>query len=350
MSDIVFAYPGVLALLLLIPGIAYLCFAPRFRRARQGTFIFSGTSQLKAQPRGFRHQIAPFVDVLLLAALALIIVAMARPQSPEFEEAVVEGIDIMVALDMSGSMRAIDIDENEVRRLERLGQTPKTRFEEAAETLMKFVAGRDHDRIGIVLFAEDAFLQFPLTLDHHMLLHSLEHLRLGDIEEAGTAIGNALGRSVAGLKDSDADTKIVILITDGDRRGGNISPMQAAEIASDMGIKVYPILVGREGQALVSVGRDRFTGRASYRRVEFPIDPDLLDAMAKKTDGRYFRSYDAVSMQDDLNAILDEYDRSRIEDVKNVEYRELYRSLVLWALALLLAQFALRHSLCRSFP
>lgn len=350
MSGFAFAYPWVLFFLVLIPVIAYLRFAPRLRQAQQATFIFSGASAFKGQPRGLRHRLTPILDGLLLAALCLVIIAMARPQSSQFEEASVDGIDIFVALDMSGSMRAIDIDEAEVLRLERQGQSPKTRFEEAVATLIEFIESREHDRIGIVLFAEDAFLQFPLTLDHQMVLNSLEHLRLGDIEEAGTAIGNAVGRSVAGLAHSEAETKIVILITDGDRRGGNISPMQAAGMAKELGIRVYPILVGREGQALVSVGRDRFTGRASYRRVEFPIDPKLLEEIANVTEGRYFRAYDAVSMRDDLHAILDEYDRTRIEDVKNVQYKELYRPLVLWALVLLLLQFVLRHSLFRSFP
>jgi Ca-activated chloride channel homolog len=350
MSQLVFAYPWVLAFLVLIPLIAYVTFAPPLRKARQATFLFSGASFFKTQPRGLRHRLTPILDGLLLTALALIIVALARPQTPEFEEATVEGIDIFVALDMSGSMRAIDLDEADVRRLERQGKVPKTRFEEAIATLMEFIESREHDRIGIVLFAQEAFLQFPLTLDHQMLLHSLEHLRLGDIEEAGTAIGNAIGRSVAGLAHSEADSKIVILITDGDRRGGNISPMQATDMAKKLGIKVYPILVGREGQALVSVGRDMFTGRASYRRVEFPVDPSLMEKIADETNAKYFRAYDAVTMRDDLHAILDEYDRTRIEDVKNVNYKEHYRPLVLWALLLLFVQFALRHSLLRSYP
>ncbi|MBA2662402.1 MAG: VWA domain-containing protein [Bradymonadaceae bacterium] len=345
-----FAYPWVLVALLIVPALAFFRFAPRFRRARQGTFLFSQASFLKTQPRSFRHYLMPLLDVLTLAAIALVIFALARPQTTEFEEVDVEGIDIFVALDMSGSMRAIDLDEQEVRRLERLGKEPVNRFDSAVQTLRDFVKSREHDRIGIVLFAREAFLHFPLTLDHNMVAQSLDHLRLADIDEAGTAIGNALGRSIAGLAESTADTKILILITDGDRRGGNISPQQAAEMAKKLGIVVYPILVGRDGLAMVPVGRDIFSGRTSYRKVEFPIDPALLEEIAQITDGRYFRAQDGASMRDDLKTILDEYDRSRLEDISNVEHRELYRPLVFWALLLLSAQFLLRHTLCRTYP
>lgn len=345
-----FAYPLVLLLLIAVPLLAIYRFAPRFRRRQQGSFLFSNANLFGSQARGFRHYLLPALDITVLLAITLLIFALARPQASEMEEVDVEGIDIFVALDMSGSMRAIDITEHDLRRLERQGKTPVNRFDSAVQTLRDFVKSRHHDRIGIVLFAREAFLHFPLTLDHNMIASSLEHLRLTDIDENGTAIGNALGRSLAGLKESTADTRILILITDGDRRGGNISPIQAAEIARDMGVVVYPILVGRDGLAMVPAGRDLFTGRTSYQQVEFPIDPELLKEIATITGGKYFRAHDGASMRDDLNEILNNYDRSSLQDVANVEYRELYRPLLLWVIALLSLQFVLRHTLCRTFP
>lgn len=349
-SGLEFAHPFALGLLALIPLIAIWLFLPTLRRRRAPTFLFSGTHRLAARDRGLRIYLQPFFDALFLVGLILLIIALARPQIVEHQDVDVEGIDIFVAFDMSGSMRAIDHDEAEVRQMERVGEKPPTRFQEAKATLVDFVDSRPNDRIGIVLFAREAFLQFPLTLDHGLLQDQISQLELGDIEENGTAIGNALGRSLAGLESSDADTRIVILITDGDRRGGNVSPMQAAEMAREMGVVVYPILVGRDGQALVDTGRNPMTGRTAYRSVEFPIDPDLLQRMADHTDGEYFRALDAHSMRDDLHEILDTYDRSQLEDRGRAHHHEHYGPFALVALLLFAAHFIGRHTIGRSFP
>ncbi len=349
-SGIEFAYPAVFGLLALIPLIAVWLFLPRLRRRRAPTFLFSGTHRLANRHRGFRIYLRPLLDALFLVGLILLVIALARPQVVEYQESDAEGIDIFVAFDMSGSMRAIDYAQEEVQRMERLGEKPTNRFEEAKETLIHFVDSRPNDRIGIVLFAREAFLQFPLTLDHGLLHDQIGQLELGDIEENGTAIGNALGRSLAGLEKSDADTRIVILITDGDRRGGNVSPMQASEMARKMEVPVYPILVGRDGPALVDTGRNPMTGRTAYRSVEFPIDPDLLQRMADHTGGQYFRALDARAMRDDLHEILDTYDRSQLEDQGRTHYSEHYGRFVLVALLLFSIHFIGRHTICRTFP
>jgi Ca-activated chloride channel family protein len=283
-------------------------------------------------------------------AVALIVVALARPQSVQPEEATVDGIDIYLVLDMSGSMRAIDLEPHEVRRLQATGKEPLNRFDSAVSTLKTFIGGRPHDRIGMVVFAKDAFLQFPLTLDRATILDMLDRLEIGDIEYTGTAIGNAIGRAVAGLKDSDADTKIVILITDGDRRGGNISPRQATEIAKELGIHVYPILVGREGTALVPAGRDILTGRTTYSRTEFPVNPELLKEIASETGGTYYRAADAEGLERDLHDILDQYERTSIEDATNVNRTELFVPFVVWAIVILVAQFLIEFTVLRKFP
>ena len=348
-----FAYPWVLALLALVPLLAVVMFWPRLRKERRASFLFSRVDLVSAHGRGAASPklwLEPVPDALKLVALGLLIVACARPQAVEPRELEVEGIDIYLALDMSGSMRAIDLDRAEVRQLENAGRRPVNRFEAAVATLQEFVEGRRHDRIGMTVFAKDAFLQFPLTLDYATILAMLARLRLGDIDEGGTAIGNALGRAVAGLKESEAKTKIVILITDGDRRGGNISPMQAAQIATDLGIKIYPILVGKDGATLVPVGRDLFSNRSNYRDMEFPVNPELLQEIARLTGGEYYRAADPESLREDLQRILDAYERSRITDEASVNIEERYVPWVVWAVLMLALAFALQHTLLRRFP
>lgn len=345
-----FAHPWVLAFLIFIPPLAAWALLPRLRRKRTPTFLFSTTHRLIGGLAGPRLLLFAIIDILFIAALALLIIAMARPQSVEYLPTEVEGIDIFIAFDMSGSMRAVDADEAAVQSMIRRGSRPKTRFEQAKDTLQEFIASRPNDRIGIVLFARDAFLQFPLTLDHGLLTEGIGDLELGDIDAEGTAIGNAVGRSLAGLRHSDAETRLVILITDGDRRGGNISPMQAAEMAKEMQIPVYAILVGREGSTLVEAGRNPFTGMPIYRHGEFPVAPELLQEMSEATGGQFFRANDAVSMAEDLHAIFDEYDKSLLEDKGRRRQTERYHNFLLGALMLLSLHFLGRHTFCRSFP
>lgn len=349
-SSTAFAYPWVLALLAIVPFLAAWRFLPRFKKRRVGTFLFPGVEVLSQQKRGFRQYLEPVPDIAKLLALVLVIVAVARPQSVTPEQAEVEGIDIYMVLDMSGSMRAIDLEPGELRQLQRGGKDPVNRFESAVSTLKNFIQGRPHDRVGMVVFAKDAFLQFPLTLDRSTILDMLDRLELGDIDYSGTAIGNALGRAIAGLKDSDAETKIVILITDGDRRGGNISPRQATEMAKELGIHIYPILVGKDGTALVPASRDLITGRQTYSRTEFPVNPELLQEIAAETDGKYYRATDAEGLRRDLHDILDQYERTAIEDSTNVNRSELFVPWVLWAMVLLAVQFLIEFTFLRKFP
>ncbi len=345
-----FAHPEVLIALLTLPVVALWRWLPSLRRRRVATFSFPGVSTLARGKRGIRRYFDPLPDVLLLIAVGLVIAALARPQSVQPEEVVVEGIDIYLALDMSGSMRAIDLEMAELRNLERLGKQPLNRFESAVATLRDFVRSRDWDRIGMVVFAKNAFLQFPLTLDRITILDMLERLRLGDVDVGGTAIGNAIGRAVAGLKDSDAQTKIIILITDGDRRGGNISPKQASALAKELGIHIYPILVGKKGTTLVPAGREIFSNRLTYREQEFPVNPELLQEIATMTGGEYYRATDQERLEQDLHQILDRYERTRIRDASQVDPVEMFKPFIAWALILLALQFLLRFTLLRRFP
>lgn len=345
-----FAHPWVLALLVGVAAVAVWLLWPRLRRRRAPKFLFSGTHKLPGRRGGVRLVVPPLLDVLFVVGLALVVVAMAGPHTVEREAVDAEGIDIFIAFDMSGSMQAIDYDREEVRDMNRQGETPPTRLEEARQTLVEFVDSRPYDRIGVVLFAREAVLQFPLTLDHELLKNHIRQLEMGDIDEDGTAIGNAVARSLAGLEDSDADTQLVLLITDGDRRGGNISPMQSAEMAKQMGVTIYPILVGREGEALVEAGQDPMSGQPVYRGVEFPIDPDLLERMAARTGGEYFRAHDAQAMGEDLHEILDAYDRTRLEDRTRTVEHPRHAPFVVTAVVLFSLYFLGHHTVGRRFP
>lgn len=346
-----FAYPWVLLLLILVPLLAAYLLVPRFRRRQVAPFRFSGVSLLKQQNRGLKSRLQPLPDILLVVALALLIFALARPQKVEVQEVEVEGIDIYLTVDMSGSMRAIDKSEDEVRATLSRDKQPIDRFDTAISVLTNFVKSRKHDRIGMVVFARDAFLQFPLTLDYNAILGMLDELNLGDIEPAGTALGNAIGRAVAGLQKSEARTKVVILITDGDRRGGNISPIQAAEIAKKLDITVFPILVGRQGPVLVPVKVRGLTGTSlRYQKTEFPVDPDLLQEIADTTGGEFYRAADAEALKNQIHEILDRFDRARIKGSTDVGKHELFQSFAIWALLLVFAQMILRHTLFRTYP
>jgi Ca-activated chloride channel family protein len=347
-----FAYPWVLLLLVLVPILGIVLFLPSIRKKRTGTFTFSRASSLKDQTRGMRRYLEPIPNVLALLAVTLMIIGLARPQSVEPEQVEVEGIDIYLALDMSGSMEAIDKSRSEIEDLVRKNKEPDNRFESAVDVLENFVKSREYDRIGMVVFAKEAFLQFPLTLDYNTILEMLDRLRIGDIDPQGTAIGNAVGRAAAGLKESDAETKIIILITDGDRRGGNISPMQAADIASDLGIKVFPILVGSQGPTLVPVTRRGIFGRTSreYRQTQFPVNPDLLKKIAENTDGEFYRATDADGLEKRIHDILDRFERTRIKDASNVDKTEHFGPFVTWSIVLLAVQALLSHVVIRKFP
>ncbi len=346
-----FAYWGILlGLAVLVPAVLFFIYAKRWKARRESTFVFSATSLIAKHHPGWKARLDPLMPLLMIASLILLGIALARPQTQRPDEVDVEGIDIYLALDMSGSMTAIDLDKHELRELLRVGKKPENRFESAVDTLRGFIKTRHWDRIGMVVFAKDSFLQFPLTLDRSTILDMLGRLKLGDIDEGGTAIGNALGRSVSGLKDSDAKTKIVILITDGDRRGGNISPNQATEMAKQFGIKIYPILVGRDGNALVPRGRDIFSNQITYGETRFPVNPKLLKEIAKNTGGSYYRATDKKGLQEDLHEILDQFEKSRIRDATNVDPNEGFRPFVILALLLVACVTILQHTVFRKFP
>jgi Ca-activated chloride channel family protein len=352
MLGLSFAYPWVLLLLVPVAVVAALTFYRPVQDFLGGSFIFSQTSNLGGVGQSFRTLLRPVPRILGFLALALCIVALARPQTSDGKELHVEGIDIFLALDMSGSMQAVDMSRRELREHLNKNQRPANRFENAKDVLKNFVDSRKHDRIGMTIFAKNAFLQFPLTLDYRTIQSMLDRLKLGDIDKKGTALGNAIGRATSGLKESDASTKILILITDGNRRGGNIAPMKAAEIASELGIKVFPILVGQSGSTFIPVEtRDVFGGREKeYRQTDFPVNPKLLKQIAEKTGGRFYEASDRESLQNNIHDILDQFERDKLDDSSTTNRHEHFPPLLIGALVLLLGQGVIRYAIVRRFP
>ncbi len=301
MSDagLAFARPWALLLLAAVPlALAALLLerrrAPTLRHPRAAALARTGRGLLA--PFGFLPQ------ALLLAALALAAVALARPQVRERrpETTSVEGIDIVIAFDVSTSMRAEDF-------------APQNRLHVAKEVLKDFVARRKTDRIGLVVFAGDAYTQSPLTLDGGILRALVDRLRFGLIED-GTAIGNAIATAVNRLRESMTKSKAIVLITDGDNNSGQVSPLEAAEMARTLGIRVFPILVGKGGFVPYPVGKD-LLGRTIRERREFPVNPELLREIARLTGGTYANATDRETLEEGLQAVLDRMEKTRLFEV-----------------------------------
>jgi len=312
---------------------------------------FPARERLKGVKRGWRTRLVHLPLVLRFAALALMLVALTRPQLTEAETADVEGIDIVVAFDMSGSMRSIDISDADLVTLRNAGEEPRDRFTAGVGVLRDFIASRRYDRVSLVVFGKDAFLQFPLTLDYGVMLDILDRMELGDIDGSGTAIGNALAMSIARLRESEAKTKLVILITDGEDNGSKVSPQEMAAEAAERGITIFSILVGSEDQTRQpSDSVDLFTGQRIYRKVDNDVNPALLQQIAEKGGGRFYRSENEQELAEDMHDILDEFEKSRLVDYAAADKEEKYLSFLLPALALLMLEIFLSQTILRRFP
>ncbi len=280
------------------------------------------------------------VQGLRLLTVALLILGMARPQTGRRQTQVqTEGIDIILVLDTSGSMQALDLDAD------RAVNRRRNRLEVAKSVVERFVQKRQNDQIGMVVFGNEAFTQCPLTLDHGVVAAFLERLEIGMAGD-GTAIGSALGTAVKRLRDSQAESKVIILLTDGRNNAGPLSPRKAAEIAETFDTRVYTIGVGTRGKAPFIVD-SLFGKRVIYEDVE--IDEEMLREIASRTGGSYFRAEDGEA----LARIYDEIDRLETTEIiteSYMEYDERYRRLVLPALALLLLETVLLGTRFRKLP
>ncbi len=326
--------PWALALLALVP----LVFVWHRRGAYQAAVRYPSLGPLRGLPLGGRQRWRWVLPVVRGLTLVLLSLALARPQIGKAEGRYVgTGIDIVLSVDISGSMRSEDF-RLEGRRVSRL--------DVVKSVVTDFVTERPGDRIGLVLFSARPYTQCPLTLDHGWLLQNLERARIGMIED-GTAIGSALATAVGRLERAAAKSAVVILLTDGQNNAGKISPLTAAEAARALSVKVHTIGAGTKGMAPYPA-RDAF-GNLVYRPVQVDIDERTLRQIADTTGGRYFRATDTASLKDIYRAI-DRLERTEFDVPRSLDYDELYPWLLVPALVLIGLELGLRHSLLRKLP
>lgn len=326
-----FADPLYLLLLFLVPLLVYW-YAVRGRR-QVGSLRYSSLAAIKRadRRRGARYRHALFG--LRALALVVLIFAWARPQSGVTGENVTtDGIDIVLALDLSSSMLAEDLQPN--------------RIEAAKQVAADFVNGRRNDRIGLVVFAGDAFTQAPLTLDYGVVSTVLGELDTGILED-GTAIGMGLATAVKRLQRSDAASKVIVLLTDGRNNRGEIDPVTAAQMAQALGVRIYAIGVGTQGVARVPVD-DPIFGRR-YAQVRVDLDEPTLQETATLTGGQYFRATDRESLEQ-IYAEIDALETTEIEVEEFTRYGELFHVPLLVGLGILLLEVGLGHTVLRKIP
>jgi Ca-activated chloride channel family protein len=329
-----FAYPYVLIALLALPLLAWL----KGRHGGQSAFLYSSVQLVKGITSLSRSRSGMFLSTLRWLTLALFLVALARPQKGEGEaKMTASGVDIVVALDLSGSMAAEDF-ELRGQRVNRLVI--------AKDVLEQFIHARKSDRIGLVAFAGRPYIAGPLTLDHDFLIQNLERLQLGLIED-GTAIGSALAAAVNRLRDVKSRSKIVLLMTDGQNNAGKVPPLTAAEVAQALGVKVYTIGVGTRGTAPFP-RLDPF-GRKVYHPVPVDIDEDTLKRIADKTGGKYYRADSSGALRA-IYKEIDQLEKTEVEVKKFQRYVELFPWFVIGGVTTLLLETLLAHTLWRKLP
>lgn len=326
-----FADPWFLLALLILPGLFAF---QRWQRKRRPAIRFPFTPGMKAISPRWTHWAGHGLFALRLLAVGLLVLALARPQKGYTEEELLtEGVDILITLDISGSMAAEDF-------------SPLNRLHVAKEVVKNFISGRQYDRIGMVVFAADSYTKCPLTLDYGVLVRLLDDVKLGTVRD-GTAIGTAVGTSANRLKATKAKSKVIILLTDGVNNAGEIDPVTAAEIAKVLKIKIYAIGVGRKGMAPFPV-QDAFGGR---RTVQMPvkIDEEMLQQISKLTGGRYFRATDKDSLQDIFDTI-DTLEKSEVRVKSYSHFEERFGLFLFPAMGILLVETLLSHTRFRGVP
>lgn len=327
----VFANPTYLyLLLLLIPMIGWYVYKLRKSQASlqvssTDAFEVAGATSWKVY---LRH--VPFA--LRTLAIALLIVVLARPQSTDsWQNSTTEGIDIVMAMDISTSMLAEDLKPN--------------RLEAAKDVAASFINGRQNDNIGLVVFAAESFTQCPLTIDHGVLLNLFKDIQPGIIQD-GTAIGLGLANAVSRIKDSQAKSKVIILLTDGVNNTGEIAPVTAAEIAKTFGIRVYTIGVGTQGEAPYPIPT---AFGIQYQNIPVEIDEQVLKQIASTTGGQYFRATDNASLKE-IYSEIDQMEKTKISVQEFSKKQEEYKNWALIVFALLLVEVLLRNTLLRNIP
>ncbi|MGM0463450.1 MAG: vWA domain-containing protein [Bacteroidota bacterium] len=329
MSDITFAQPLYLWLLLLIPVL--VLFYILKQQSTSASFTFSPVKYLDEMPRPARSYLRHILFGFRMVVIALLVLMIARPQSVDhWEDRSTEGIDIMLSMDISSSMLARDFNPD--------------RLEAAKNVATEFISGRPYDRMGLVIFSGESFTQCPITTDHAVLINLMREMESGMIED-GTAIGLGLATAINRIKDSDARSKVIILLTDGVNNRGEIAPVTAAEIAKTMGVRVYTIGVGSRGTAPYPV---QTPAGISYRNMRVEIDEEVLQDIAEMTGGQYFRATDNES----LNKIyeeIDELEKSKINVQEYSNKKEEFMPLAIIMAALLLLEILMRYTVLKKY-
>jgi len=326
-----FEDPQLLILFLAIPVLVYVYV--RRRRLRSGALRYSDVESLKKSDVGRTGRYRHGLFVLRILALAGLIVAFSRPQTGVTSEtALAEGIDIVLAIDVSSSMLAEDLEPN--------------RLEAAKAVAAEFVAGRLNDRIGLVVFAGEAFTQVPLTLDYSVVTDLLGQMEVGMIED-GTAVGMGLATAVKRLQASDAESQVVVLLTDGRNNTGEIGPVTAGQMAQALGVRVYTIGAGGQGMARIPI--DNRLGGRQYANVEVDIDEASLREVAETTGGRYFRATDREGLGE-IYEEIDALETTEIEVQNFTSYGELFHYPLAAGLLLLLVEVGLGQTVLRKLP
>ncbi len=330
MPDLEFLHPHYFYLLLLLaPAIVWYIYR---NNHVQADIQIPAIKTFQGIKKSFRVYFRHVTFILRMLTCTMLIVILARPQSTNrWQNESVEGIDIMLALDISGSMLAGDFTPN--------------RIEASKDVAASFISGRPDDRIGIVLFGGESFTQCPLTTDHQVLINLLHEVNVGIIENQSTAIGLGLSNAVKRLKDSEAKSRVVILVTDGVNNAGSVDPLTAAEIAKTFGIRVYTIGVGTHGTAPYPF-RDAFNN-IIYQQMEVKIDEDILRQISKMTNGDYFRATNNLKLKQ-IYSEIDQLEKSII-NVKHYSRKyEEFRIFAFSALVLLVLEILLRITILRS--
>lgn len=329
-ANITFANPGFLYLLIILPLLGGWYWY-KLKNNSPG-LQFSSTTGFSATGRSWRQYLIHILFLFRILALGLLILVLARPQSSSKSRDVnIEGIDIVMAMDVSSSMLAQDLRPD--------------RLEASKDVASEFIAGRPDDRIGLVIFSGESFTQSPLTSDHSMIRNLFKDIKSGMIED-GTAIGDGMATSINRLKESEAISKVIILITDGENNAGSIDPLSAAEIAKMYGIRIYTIGAGTIGVAPYPV---QTPYGIQYQNMEVKIDEESLKQIAELTDGKYFRATSNRKLKE-IYGEIDQLEKSKIDVTEFTRKHEEFLPLALLALALIIFEILLRNTIFKTIP
>lgn len=327
------------AFFLLVPLVAWCVWVVFFKSESTPGFQFSSARLLKLRQVSWRVRLAFLPRLLGFLSLIFVVVALARPQKTAQQvQKNVEGIDIVIALDISDSMLIEDMQ-------------PENRMVASKKTIKEFIEGRVSDRIGLVVFSGEAFTRVPLTLDYELLLRSLAEVETTRNIKMGTAIGVALANAVGRIKESKAKSKVIVFLTDGENNSGTIDPETALKIAEEYGVKIYSIGMGKDGQAQLPVYIDDGRGNKikQYRPMHSKVNEELLGNFAKRTGGRFWRATTGEGL-DQVFHEIDRLEKTKIDVNKFVRYEELFQKYLYYALAIFLVAKFLELTWLRRVP